>query len=441
MRRPIPSPSAVRLRSARRLLAAAALLGAAAAPALWAQDSLRLADLQAAAVARDPRTAQAAVLRAQSALRLQNLRSERLPTFSVAAQAQHQSDVTSVNFPGAVQPWKDTYDANVGARLRLYDPSRAARTAVEQAQETEAMARLDVTLFAQRQAVNDAFFQALLLDAQRGVLADAITDLESQLRLARERATAGAALPSDAAMLEAELLRRRQSLDEAATGRTVALAILADLVGRPVAEDAPLAMPALDAATRAARSGLEGTRARPEFRQFEASGAVVGARQRALAAQSDPRVSVFGRTGYGRPGLNMLSREFDTYWVAGVQVEWSPFDWGTVRREREAIALQTQVLTSEAQAFHERLQRATRGDLAAIDRLERTLASDDAIVALRERILAESRLRYTEGVLTAAEFVDRETDLNTARLQRETHRVELAQARARFLTTVGLEVR
>jgi hypothetical protein len=37
--------------------------------------------------------------------------------------------------------------------------------------------------------------------------------------------------------------------------------------------------------------------------------------------------------------------------------------------------------------------------------------------------------------------VDRQTDVLNARLARAAHRVELAQASARFLTTVGLEVR
>jgi outer membrane protein TolC len=60
---------------------------------------------------------------------------------------------------------------------------------------------------------------------------------------------------------------------------------------------------------------------------------------------------------------------------------------------------------------------------------------------LRERVLAETRVRFEEGVVTVGEFIDRETELSTARLTRATHRVELAQARARFLTTVGLEVR
>ena len=45
-----------------------------------------------------------------------------------------------------------------------------------------------------------------------------------------------------------------------------------------------------------------------------------------------------------------------------------------------------------------------------------------------------------KGVVTAADYVDKSTDLLTARLTRVQHRVELAQARATFLTTLGVEV-
>jgi hypothetical protein len=42
-------------------------------------------------------------------------------------------------------------------------------------------------------------------------------------------------------------------------------------------------------------------------------------------------------------------------------------------------------------------------------------------------------------VVTAAEYVDKSTDVLTARLVRIQHRVELAQARTTFLTTLGVE--
>ncbi len=55
--------------------------------------------------------------------------------------------------------------------------------------------------------------------------------------------------------------------------------------------------------------------------------------------------------------------------------------------------------------------------------------------------MRESAARFRESAITAAEYVDRQTDLLTARVTRGLHRVELAQARAAYLTTLGLEVR
>jgi len=43
--------------------------------------------------------------------------------------------------------------------------------------------------------------------------------------------------------------------------------------------------------------------------------------------------------------------------------------------------------------------------------------------------------------VTAADYVSRQSDAVNARLSRVAHRVQLAQARAHYLTTLGLEVR
>ena len=48
--------------------------------------------------------------------------------------------------------------------------------------------------------------------------------------------------------------------------------------------------------------------------------------------------------------------------------------------------------------------------------------------------------KLREGVVTAAESVDRDSDVLSARLARIQHRVQLAQARANLLTTLGVEV-
>jgi outer membrane protein TolC len=276
------------------LTLASGVAGAQQAPPAT-PDTLRLDALQLDAVRRDPRGEQLELLAARTALRLRTLDAERLPTLGLNSQGQYQSDVLTFPFQlsGGVTPPvppKDSYDANLAARQRLYDPTRGRRREVERAQLAESRALVRTALFPLRQSVNDAFFAALLLQAQRAELATGIADLDAQLRLAAERVRAGTALPSETAILEAELLRRRQSLAELTANRSAALTVLGELTGRVVAESDVLALPDLEAEVARARATLPELRARPEYERFARSREALGRQEEAVAAQDRPRL-------------------------------------------------------------------------------------------------------------------------------------------------------
>lgn len=409
------------------------------------RDSLPLGALQDSAVRRDPRGRELALLTAQSRLRQENLTGERLPTLSLEGQAQYQSDVARIpiTLPGGVKvptPPHDTYDAHLAAGQRLYDPTIGPRHAVEDAQLAESQARLRAALFPVRQNVSEVYFTALRAQSQLAEVQAAITDLEAQLRVATARVREGTALASEEKTIRAELIKRRQLVAELTASRRASLVVLSDLTGQSLDTGAVLRAPDLAAEVAEARGSLAELRRRPEYEQFARSRALLEQQERAQGAQDRPRLSAFGRTGYGRPALNPLSDKFDSYWLAGLQVQWAPWTWGRTRREKEVLALQRQIISAEEQQFTDNIRRATEQDLATIDRLAGTLAQDDEIIALREAIAAETRTRFNEGVVTSAEYVDRQTDVLSARIARALHRAELAQARARFLNTLGLEV-
>ena len=409
-------------------------------------DTLRLGAALTSALQRDPRARELDLLMAQSRLRQKSLSAETRPSLTVESMAQYQSDVPHIPFAlpaGQLVPTppNDTYDAHLNAQQRLYDPALAPRRAVEDAQLAESQARLRVSLFGLRQNVNDVFFASLRAQTQMAELETTITDLEAQARVAETRVRLGAALPSEELALRAELLRRRQSVAEFAATRRASLEVLADLTGKPLDSVNVLGTPDLAAEVARARSSLNDVRARAEYEQFARTRNLLSQQELARAAQDKPRVSAYARVGYGQPGINPLNDGFDSYWLAGVQLQWTPWTWGTTSREREVLVLQRQIVSAEEQNFTDNLRRSVALDLASIDRLAATLAADDDIVALRERIAVETRVRFGEGVVTSAEYVDRETDVLSARISRASHRVELAQARARFLTTLGIEVR
>ena len=406
-------------------------------------DSLRLSDVRAWTASNDPRRAQIELLASQSALRLQNINAEMLPAFSVDGLAQYQSDVAKINvtLPGVnlPTPKNDTYDARIGAQQRLYDPSIRPRQAIERAQLAESQARVRSAMYSLNESASSAFFIALRAQFQIDEIENTIKDLEAQLQVASSRIKAGTALPSEANTLRAEIMRRRQSVSEQRSARAAAIAILSDISGKTIDPQTVLAIPSgSDSLTRAAVASI---RERPEYEQFARTREVLDATARARSAQEKPRISAFGRLGYGRPGLNPLNDRFDTYWLSGVQLQWTPWSWGSSARDRQVAELQRQIVTTEEEAFTQQVERAVEQDIASIDRLERALTEDDEIVALRESILTETRSRYRESVITSAEYVDRQTDVLSARVARALHRVELAQARTHLRTTLGMEIR
>src|SRR5205085_10141727 len=251
-------PMSARLTAVLVMLALPRLV--ARAQAVPRRDTLRLVELQDVAARLDPRQRQLALQRQATALRLRTISADRRPALTGDGVAQYQSVVVTLPFqlPNAAVRGvpHDTYDAHLLAQQRLYDPSLGPRADVERASLATAEARVRTTVYALRNEVNDAFFSAALAEARAGELATVISDLEAQLRVARARVREGTALPSEAATIEAELLRRRQDREDLASTRSASLAVLGALTGHPISPNDTLALPDLAAAVAAARVTL-----------------------------------------------------------------------------------------------------------------------------------------------------------------------------------------
>jgi outer membrane protein TolC len=404
-----------------------------------------LGALQQAAIDTDPRSRELQLFAQQTDLRLRNISALKLPALTVDSQVQYQSDVahlpSGVPLSGIFAPPKDTYDAGIRIDQRLFDPTVNAQGALERSQLAENQARVRSTLFTLRQQVNDAFFAAAALQARAGALNATIEDLNVRLRETNARVEQGTALPADAAAIEATLLQRQQDLDDLQASRRGALDRLGTLTGLTVAGSDMLVLPDLQARVAQARQSPTAVRARPEYEQFTRTRERIARQQTLSAAQERPRLSTYGRVGYGQPGLNFIASEFETYALGGVRLQWNAWTWGSGGREREALAIQQQVISADEEAFARSLTTAIAGDDTAIDRLQRSLATDERIVMLREQVERSMQVRLQEGVVTASEYLDRSAELLQARFARVGHEVELAQASARLLTTLGLEVR
>ncbi|MEO8218223.1 MAG: TolC family protein [Acidobacteriota bacterium] len=416
-----------------------------ATPVILAQNPLDLRTAQNLAASADPRLRQLQLEADQSQLRLQDIAMERRPSLSVESHAQYQSETVELPFaaPGRASPQapKDSYDASILVDQPLLDPSRKARIAAERARLAESQARIGTALYALRREVNEAFFTAAELQEREARVGETIKDLEARLHEAKLRVDQGVALPSEGAAIEIALLQRRQDVSELRANRRAALARLSELSGRALAIDDPLILPTLTAEFTETRASAETLRVRPEFALYDRTRDRLEAQKNLTLSEQHARVSAYGRAGYGKPGLNFLADDFHPYALAGIRLQWRPWDWGKSERERKVLALQQEASRADEEAFARSLDRSIQTDLAAVDRLNESIATDERIVALRELIAGETGARYDEHVVTAAEYIDKQTDVLEARLAIAGHRLELARAQANVLNLLGVEIR
>ena len=237
----------------------------------------------------------------------------------------------------------------------------------------------------------------------------------------------------------------RQRRDELVHERRTVLRVLSDLVGGGVDEDAVLVLPDLSEEMRAwsgpdtdSSSGLPGrARVHPQFAAFEAQRM---ARERQGASRR-PSVSVFGQVAYGSPGFDQFNDSLHEYWRAGVRVQWSPWNWNRREREIQELAVQRRIIDTHEERFADVMLRALERPLGTMEHMREALAYDDEIVALREEATEYAEARLDEQAIPASVYARVRADLQTARIARLRHRIELARARAQYLITLGVELR
>jgi outer membrane protein TolC len=405
---------------------------------LFAQDSTLLTLERAQQLARDnyPLLQQKQVLDSILRLQVKNTNSAYLPQAELNGQATYQSDVTEIPFkvPGVNIPEfaKDQYRATIDVKQLLYDGGATRQQRQLQAiqQQTEQQ-RVEVELYKVKQQVTQTYFSALL--AEEYIKAARLNQADIRQRIDRLSAGVqhGTVLPSSVNMLKAELLKTEQQELSAAASRQGNLAVLELLTGYEAPGPVKLALPAAVAAP-----GTDSL-VRPELQLYRLQSASLNQQARLTATRPMPRVSAFVQGGYGRPGLNMLNNDFSTFYMGGIRLNWTLWNWRYHRTEQHILRLQQRNIDHQSETFTLNTRAQLAQQRTDIDRLLQTLEKDDDILALRTSVKESSAVQLDNGVITVHDYI---TDLNAvmqARIDQSTHQVQLALARINYQLIKG----
>jgi outer membrane protein TolC len=398
------------------------------------QNTITLHECYEKAMVNHPVGLQKAELEKISNLNKDIIASSWLPQSVFNAQATYQSEVIDigVELPGFdfPSPTRDQYRMSVEVQQMIYDGGSAKnRQKLREAQHQAELDEIEVQLYQVLEQVNQYFFRHFILKENLTIMDLTMEEISQRLHSVRSGVENGALLPSTQWALEAELLRLEQKKDELLAMITSNLEILGILTGETLTDKKPL-LPA-------EMLQEEKTMNRPELRLFESQKESLFAASRLTSTARMPRVSTFAQAGYGRPGLNMLSEDFDFFYLAGIRLTWNIWDWDKTNKERQIQQVKAELVNTQQQVFEQKINIALTSVTSLISQLEKTTEKDMKIIALREKIMESAGSQLQNGVITSTDYLQQVNALARAKTEYQTNQIRLIQARAEFNIITG----
>lgn len=374
------------------------------------------------------------------------------PKISLNGQASYQSAVTSlpISLPGIEVPTvkRDQYKAWVEIQQPILDGGRIKANRESSAAGTKvASQEIEVQVYQIKDKVNEAFFALLLLQESQKRLDAMEKELNQRLEQVRSGIKNGVVLPREADIIQAEILKLGQSRISVEESGTALFEVLEQWTGKVLTSDMELVVPnpgAIGTGSDPKATDMKafdpkafGFSSRPEHELFQLQRSQVEIDMRAFDVGRQPMLSAFGQGGYGRPALNMLESSFQPYFIVGLRFTWSPFDWGMSKDQKAALGLKREMIAVREATFEDNLQKALRQTEAEIRKLQRLLNGDTGIIELQARISRTTASQLRNGTATATDYLHYLNAEYLARLEQDTHRIQLLQAIANYYNLQG----
>ena len=398
------------------------------------QNNITLQECYEKAMENHPVGLQKAELEKISNLNKDIIASSWLPQSVFNAQATYQSEVIDigVELPGFdfPSPTRDQYRMSVEVQQMIYDGGSAKnRQKLRKAQHQAELNEIEVQLYQVLEQVNQHFFRHFILEENLTIMDLTMEEIFQRLHSVRSGVENGALLPANQWEMEAELLQLEQKKDELAAIITANLEILEILTGENLT-DKNLMLPG-------EMFQEEKPLNRPEFKLFESKKESLFAASRLSSTARMPKISTFAQAGYGRPGLNMLSEDFDFFYLAGIRLTWNIWDWEKTHKERQVQKIKAEIVNTQQQVFEQKINIALTSVTSLISQLEKTTEKDLQIIALREKILESAGSQLQNGVITSTDYLQQLNALARAKTEYQTNQIRLIQARAEYNVITG----
>jgi len=358
-----------------------------------------------------------------------------LPQLSLNARATYQSEVVSLpaSIPITIpQLSKDQYAATLDVNQVLWDGGVTSAQKVNiKASAAAEKQKLEVDLFALNERVVNLFFGILLLNEQISQTEMLNDELQRNLLKIESLVQNGVATKSDLDLIKVELLQLKQQNMDLSAKRKTYQAMLSAFTKLSISENSVFEKPLLPLFSNQEENK------RPEMYFFNAQSDVLNSQRILIQTSNLPKLGLFVQGGYGKPGMNMLSNEFSTFYIGGVRLSWNISGYYAQKDNLEKINLGINQIENSKETFLFNTSLLTEQQKNEIDRLKNVMLNDHEIIRLRSNIVDSSKAKVENGTLTVTELLRDINAENTAKQTSIMHEIQLLMTAYQYKFTLN----
>ncbi len=352
------------------------------------------------------------------------------PQVDLNAQATYQSDVTRVSIPLPTitipVPEKDQYKATLDVKQLIWDGGSINREkGVKRIENSIEQQKITIDLYRFKERIAQIYFRILLTDESINLTKLMIGDLDTRLKTIESGVKNGVVLQSSADRLKVEILKQQQRVTELQTDRNTNITSLNTLLGTTYSVDAALSLPQITI------SG-NNFQLRPEMQLFELQQQQFSAKMKTVTTKNMPRLSVFAQGGYGRPGLNMFDPDFQFFYIAGLRLNWSLWNWNNGSNEKKIYSIAGQLIDKQKEIFTRNTNLQLQQQQAEMNKAETLLKTDDEIIALQTALKRTAATQFENGFLSANDYLNELNSETMSKMNKKLHEIQLAMAKLNY---------
>jgi len=257
--------------------------------------------------------------------------------------------------------------------------------------------KLEVELYKLRGQIDQIYFGLLLIDEQVKQNEILKKDIQAGIDKTTAAIANGTAMKSNLDLLKAEMLKANQRTIELKAGRQSYADMLALFIGQPVNGNTAIAKPAMPTFSPAIN--------RPELEMFEKQKQIYDIQGKIVNAKNLPRFNLFFQSGMGRPALNMLSNDFDFFYIGGLRLNWNLANFYTSKNEKKLLGFNQNNLDIQKETFLFNTGLVVKQQLNEITKIEELIKTDLEIIGLRESVKMTAQGQLTNGVITTNDYL------------------------------------